>query len=82
MACGLSADEVKAMVDEAAADKAKGKSMDPLTAMRAFGPDDDTPDPRAAQRAAASRDAARSTELRQAGHGQPIPATVMQGHLG
>ncbi len=79
MACGLTADEVKGMVDEASADEAKGKSWDPAAAMKAFGPEDDTPDPRAAERAAAGGGAARSTELRRPGRDQPVQATVMQG---
>ena len=69
------------MVDQAVVDQANGKRMDPLAAMKAFGPDDDAPDPRAAERAGAPTDAARSAQLRQPGRDQPIPATVMQGKL-
>lgn len=52
MACGLSAADLKTMVDQAVEDKAKGVLIDPFAAMKAFGPEDDVPDPRAAERAA------------------------------
>ena len=79
MACGLTAADLKAMVDQAVQDQASGVTIDPLAAMKAFGPDDDVADPRAAERAAKQRSNPSSREVRLPGHDQPIQATVMKG---
>ncbi|KAK9841906.1 hypothetical protein WJX84_002200 [Apatococcus fuscideae] len=82
MACGLTSDELKTMVDEAVADKAKGKSIDPLAAVKAFEPEhDDVPDPRAAERAVTQQQIFGQMDVQRPGQNEPIRATVMQGTL-
>ncbi|KAK9842709.1 hypothetical protein WJX74_001032 [Apatococcus lobatus] len=79
MACGLTAADLKTMVDQAVEDKARGVLVDPLAAMKAFGPDDDVSDPRAAERAAKQPSKTATTQLRRPGHDQPVEAKVMRG---